>query len=218
MVFWRRANKDKAPAGKAGKSRKARRKPVKNIPTALKVSSTKYWGSSSGPEVFDGATERRIELVAYKGLEQLTIDLRLKSRSVPAEDLPPSDTTPEMPLIMGNRISLSTMSDGYAVTLKDDDGHLFLKERYGDPSKFTRFTVVSDADGTILFCDGVEVARSPKPLGLGRSLRVGAGRKERYWAGEIEYCDVYKLVKVRNDFAGSPDRFGAAGRIASLDA
>lgn len=220
MVFWRRTNKDTSRTKKTQAAQKRERKPRKEVPVAFRASSANYWNTGSAaadPGIFDGATERRFDLVAHKGLAQLTIDLRLKSRSVPVEDLPASDTTPEMPLLMGNKFSLSTMSKGYAVTLKDDDGKLFIRGTYGDPATFTRFTVVSDADGTALFCDGVEVARSSKVLGIGRSLRVGAGRKDRFWAGEFQYCDIYSIAKVRSNFTGSIERFGAAGRIVSLD-
>lgn len=167
---------------------------------------------------FDGATDRQFDLGKHQGLAPITIDIRLRTKSPPPGNPLTTATSPEMPLAMGDKLSIYVMSNGYLVTLKDGEGELLLKDKQGDLSGFTRITIVSDAGGTVLYFDGVEVARSSKEFTILRRMRVGAGHKDRFWAGDMEFCDVYSLVKARTDFADRPDRFDDVGRIASLDA
>lgn len=176
-------------------------------------------GADSAPRFlfFDGATDRQYDLGKYQGLVPITIDVRLRTKSPPPGNPLNTATSPEMPMAMGDKISIYVMSNGYLVTLKDGDGELLLKDKQGDLTQFNRITIVSDADGTILYFNGVETARSPKEFSTLRRMRVGAGHKDRFWTGEMEFCDVYSLVKVRANFADQPDRFDSVGRIASLE-
>lgn len=166
---------------------------------------------------FDGATDRQYDLGKHHGLVPVTIDIRLRTKSPPPGNPPNTAISPEMPVAMGDKISIYVMSNGYLVTLKDGAGELLLKDKQGDLTRFNRITIVGDADGTILYFDGVETARSPRQLAILRRMRVGAGHKDRFWTGEMEFCDVYNLVKARTNFADRPDRFDDAGRIASLE-
>jgi len=224
MPFWRRAKKDNGPAkGKApaGKSRRD-----KDIPVALRPSSASYWDPQPNPQaeadaaarsrVFDGATDQVFELGADAALTAVTIDLRLRSKSIPAARPPFELTTPQMPMAMVDKLGIFLVDNGYSFLLKKSAEELILKGTFGDPSKFTRITITSDEFGTALFIDGVEVRRSAIALPIQRRLRVGAGQRERFWAGEMEYCDIYRVVKVRTNFADRPGRFDDGGRIGSL--
>lgn len=218
MLFRRRTNKDAASAKKA--------KPAKEAPVAPPQGD--YWETAPAAatdsdiaarsRVFDGASDQQFDFGTPEGLAAVTIDLRLRTKNIPSSAPPFDRTNPQMPLSMSDKVGIHVTEKGYFFLVKDAGGELVLKGTYGDLSRFTRLTLVSDAGGTVLYIDGTEVARSEKAVGMAGRVRLGAGQSERFWSGEVEYCDIFRVVKARTDFADRRDRFDTNGRVATTDA
>jgi hypothetical protein len=170
------------------------------------------------PMLFDGKTDKKLALDGHANLSTFTIDLRLISAELPKEAQPYSETSPAMPFIVGSNIVCRMEPSGYLVVLREADKDIAkagVSALYGS----TRITIVSTQGGSSIFGNGVEVARIDRPLLLNGPARVGAGHLKRFWAGEIDYFDVFDQAKVdRSTFNAQSPRLDPEGRIATLPA
>jgi hypothetical protein len=170
------------------------------------------------PMLFDGKTDKKLALDGPANLSTFTIDLRLISAELPKESQPYSETSPAMPFIVGSTIVCRTEPIGYLVVLREGDKDI---AKAGVPALFgsSRITIVSTPDGSSIFGNGLEVVRIDRPVILNGPARIGAGHLKRFWAGEIEYFDVFDQAKInRTTFNASTPRLGPEGRIATLPA
>lgn len=198
MLYPRHLNKD----GKASES------PL-NSPAAI---------GENKPMLFDGKTDRKLSLDGYANLATFTIDLRLTSAELPKELQPYSETTPAMPFVVGSNIVCRMEPKDYMLVLREGDKDI---ARVGVSALFgsTRITIVSTAEGVTVFGNGVEAGRVRSPVTMNGPVRLGAGHLKRFWAGEIDYFDVFDRAKVdRDTFNLASARLSPEGRIASLPA
>jgi hypothetical protein len=168
--------------------------------------------------LFDGKTDRKLSLDGFPNLKTFTIDLRLTSAELPAEPQPYSETTPAMPFVVGSTIVCRTEPTGYLIVLREGDKDL-AKAEVSALFGSTRITIVSSPEGATIFGNGVEVGRASSPVTISGHARLGAGHLKRFWAGEIEYFDIFDRAKVdRDTFNPASARLNPEGRIASLPA
>jgi len=194
------------------------RKPGKDGQPAESPASARGAADDRRPMLFDGKTDKRLALDGHTNLTTFTIDLRLISAELPKESLPYSDTTPAMPFIVGASIVCRTEPIGYLVVLREGDKDI-AKAAVSALFGTTRITIVSSPEGSMVFGNGVEVARVDKPILLNGPARIGAGHLKRFWTGEMDYFDVFDKAKVdRATFNASSPRLSPDGRIATLPA
>jgi hypothetical protein len=172
--------------------------------------------SGATPILFDGKTDRKLALDGYANLSTFTIDLRLISAELPKEVQPYSETSPAMPFIVGANIVCRTEPSGFLVVLREADKDI---AKAGVSALFgsTRITIVSTQEESSIFGDGVELVRIDRPVLLNGPARLGAGHLKRFWAGEMEYFDVFDHAKIaRTTFNALTPRLNPEGRIATL--
>ena len=194
------------------------RNPSKDGLPAERPASAPGAAGDRRPMLFDGKTDKRLALDGHANLTTFTVDLRLISAELPKESLPYSETTPAMPFIVGANIVCRTEPIGYLVVLREGDKDI-AKAPVSALFGSTRITIVSSPEGSAIFGNGAEVVRIDKPVVLGGSARLGAGHLKRFWAGEMDYFDVFDKAKVdRATFNASSPRLSPDGRIATLPA
>lgn len=182
------------------------------------ASSTSPGHSDSRAVFFDGHTVRVLPLDGYANISTFTLDLRLISAELPKEPYPYTETTPTMPFLLGSNIVCKTDPGGYIVQLRAEGKDIALA-RINALRGATRITVVSSPEGAAVFGNGAEVVRIETPVVLDGAARVGAGHLKRFWAGSIEYFDVFDQALVdRNTFNTASPRLPADKRIATLEA
>ncbi|WP_375202108.1 hypothetical protein [Hyphococcus sp.] len=174
-------------------------------------------GDHGGPSrSFDGKTSVRLPFDAKATAETYTVDILLKSRTVPSDpDYENTETTPPMPFRLG-RLGASLTAEGYRFWQRQADETILVNATVGDPAEFTRLTFVGGPDCLIIYVNGGEAVRTAYPAPLTGPALAGVGHRKRYWRGEIAYFDIYDQMKVLGEFDPKAGRFDEEGRIASL--
>jgi hypothetical protein len=141
-------------------------------------------------QTFDGEQSRAFELASP--LKQWRIEAVLMSHAVPENVEPVSETSPQMPFLVGC-IGLFVNLNGYSLLIRDG-GEDVLKRTFGLPGNWVHLVVSGGEDGMEMVVDGVQLQTTKICPPLVGRVRVGGGFARRLWAGEFR----------RFELAGNP--------------